>query len=81
MFHVHLHEHAGTPQFSSIDTRENAKFVPDSFKVAPGLPHGAIVWSNDRATGQCWLPATREPVAVSDVVEVGAPLRFRWWKK
>jgi hypothetical protein len=29
MFHVHLHEHAGTPQFSPTDTSENAKFVPD----------------------------------------------------
>jgi len=45
MFHVHLHEHLGTPRFSPTDTRESAKFVPDFFKVAPGMPHGAIVWS------------------------------------
>ena len=68
MFHVHLHEHAGTPRFSSTDTRESAKFVPDFFKVAPKMPHGALVWSHDRAVGRCWLPATRQPVELSDVI-------------
>lgn len=77
MFHVHLHEHAGMPAFSRTDNRENAKFVPDFFKVVPKLPHGAVVWSIDRACGNCWLPSTRQPTTISDFVEVGAPLR--WW--
>lgn len=81
MFHVHLHEHAGTPCFSTTDLRESAKFVPDFFKVVPHMPHGAIVWSFDRAIGRCWMPSTRQPIAISDVVEVGTPLRFRWWRR
>jgi hypothetical protein len=45
------------------------------------MPHGTIVWSHDRAIGRCWLPSSQQPIDMSDVVEIGAPFRFRWWKK
>ena len=37
LFHVHTHGGSGIPSFSDIDLRENAKFVPDFFKVATAL--------------------------------------------
>jgi hypothetical protein len=55
MVHVHLHEHHGRPHFSRIDVREQAKFVPDFFKVRREMPHGAVVLSHDRANGRVWL--------------------------
>ena len=40
LFHVHTHGGRGIPGFSKIDLRENAKFLPDFFKVAPQCAHG-----------------------------------------
>src|ERR1051326_2196944 len=42
MFHVHLHDHYGSPRFSDIDLRENSNFVPDFWHVRPTFPHGAL---------------------------------------
>jgi len=79
MFHVHLHEHLGTPRFSPTDTRESAKFVPDFFRSLPECAR-RIVWSRDRAIGRAGCQRA-QPVQTSDVVEIGAPVWFRWWKK
>jgi len=65
MFHVHMHEHNGRPNFSRTDLREQMKFVPDFFKVCRNLPHGAIVLSCDSATGRVWFNST----AVADISE------------
>lgn len=62
--HVHEHGHRGRPGFSGIDIRENAKFVPDFFKVAPFTPHGAIVLSHDSAAGQFWPKRAGAPIAI-----------------
>ena len=59
MFHIHMHEHRGRPRFSPIDLREQLKFVPDFFKVRPEMPHGAIVFSHDRAAGRVWVGPAR----------------------
>ena len=45
LFHVHTHGGQGIPRFSSVDLRENPKFVPDFCKVGPESIHGAIVLS------------------------------------
>jgi hypothetical protein len=55
MIHVHMHEHRGRPHFSKIDLREQAKFIPDFFKIRREMPHGAVVLSHDRANGRIWL--------------------------
>lgn len=52
--HVHLHEHVGRPGFSRTDSAESAQFMPDFLKVAPKLPHGALILSADSAIGRCW---------------------------
>lgn len=75
MFHVHTHGGSGTPGFSSVDIRENAKFVPDFFKVAPQCVHGALVLSNSAARGQIWLDRRRTPSPIDQFFEVGPVLR------
>jgi hypothetical protein len=74
MFHTHLHPHSGVPQFSRYDLQENHKFVPDLFNVAPGLPHGAFLFSHDAARALVWRTA-KGGAEVAAVTEVGAPLR------
>lgn len=78
MLHVHMHEHAGLPEFSRVDVREYPKFIPDFFNVQPCLPHGAILLSHDEMTGLVWMGRGIEPQFFQEAVEVGAPLRIRW---
>ena len=75
MFHVHRHEHRGLPSFSPVDVRENAKFIPDFWKVAPARPHGAIVLSWNRACASVWDPYTRAPVPLGSITAIGFPCR------
>lgn len=77
MFHVHSHGGHGIPTFSGVDLRENAKFIPDFFKVAPQCAHGAIVLTADAANGQVWLDR-RQPCRPIDAFSVaGVPLK-KW---
>jgi hypothetical protein len=72
--HVHEHGHRGRPGFSGIDIRENAKFVPDFFKVAPFVPHGALVLSQDSAAGQFWERRSGAASPITRFSSVGAAL-------
>lgn len=71
MFHVHRHEHHGPARFSFVDEQEAARFVPDFWKVAPGLIHGALVLSHDRIHGKWWDPRTRTACPIDEYVTVG----------
>ena len=77
LFHVHTHGGRGIPGFSGIDLRENAKFVPDFFKVAPQCAHGAIVLSDTAAHGLVWFGRSRPSQVITSFIEVGVPLR-KW---
>jgi hypothetical protein len=77
IFHVHSHGGLGVPEFSGIDLRENSKFVPDFLKVAPQNIHGAIVLSDDSASGRFWVVQDRPAQGVTGFVEVGTPIR-KW---
>ena len=77
LFHVHTHGGQGIPDFSGVDLRENAKFVPDFFKVAPQCAHGAMVLSDTAAHGQIWLARLQPHEFMASFVEVGVPLR-KW---
>lgn len=77
LFHVHTHGGQGIPEFSSVDLRENAKFVPDFFKVTPQCAHGAIVLSDTATHGQLWLARSQPHQFMASFVEVGVPLR-KW---
>lgn len=74
IFHVHTHRGRGLPGFSGVDLREQAKFMPNFFQVAPQCPHGALVLSDDRAVGHIWLDANKPAEAITCFVEVGVPL-------
>ena len=77
LFHVHTHGGRGIPGFSKIDLRENAKFVPDFFKVAPQCAHGAIVLSDTAAQGLVWFGRSHPNQSITSFIEVGIPLR-KW---
>jgi len=64
MFHVHRHEHKGTPHFSSIDLRESKKLIPDFWKVQSKIPHGIIVLSHDSMSGLCWYPNNDQTIPI-----------------
>lgn len=81
MIHVHRHEHRGVPGFSRVDVRENAKFVPDFFKVRPKLPHGAVVVSHDAMTGEVWEPDSLRRRPIDELALVGRPSWFSWARK
>lgn len=75
LLHVHSHGGTGVPEFSGIDIRENAKFVPDFFKVAAQSAHGAIVLSGNAARGQIWLERKAQPLAINTYSVVGMPIQ------
>lgn len=78
MFHIHRHEHRGRPEFSKVDIREGAKFVPDFFKVRPQFPHGMLVLSHNAVTGAWWNPESRETRYFDEITVVGRPfMTFR----
>ena len=54
VIHVHLHDHAGTPGFGGVDSRETRAFMPDFLKVRSDQPHAALILSVDAATGRIW---------------------------
>jgi len=74
IFHVHAHHGRGQPGFSGVDLREQAKFVPNFFQIAPQWPHGALVLSDDSCFGHIWLDGSKPGDAITGFVEVGAPL-------
>ncbi len=77
LFHVHTHGGRGRPGFSGIDIREQAKFVPTFFQTARKCPHGALVLSNDMASGNIWLDPGKPGEPIHCFMEVGVPLS-RW---
>lgn len=74
IFHVHTHGGHGVPGFSSIDNRENAKFIPNFTSVAPHAVHGAIVLSDTAAFGQVWLGRDAPQPFVTRFTDVGMPV-------
>ena len=77
ILHVHLHGGRGVPNFSGVDLRENAKFVPDFVKVVPRRIHGALVLSGDAARGQVWFDRTGPQPFIAEFTELGLPIR-KW---
>lgn len=75
--HVHCHGHCGPPEFSGVDVRENAKFVPNFFNVTAHMPHGALLLSRDNAAGAIWLSRDADPIAITRFTGVGAAMAHR----
>ena len=76
VFHVHHHSGRGVPYFSGTDTRETAKFVPDFFHAASGMPHGALILSDDRATGRIWTSEDVGPHPFDKIICTGDRMEF-----
>jgi hypothetical protein len=74
IFHIHTHGGLGHPEFSDIDLREQMKFVPNFFQVAPQFAHGAIVLSNNYAHGHIWFDNSNSYEVITDFIEIGNPL-------
>jgi hypothetical protein len=66
VIHVHLHEHAGPPGFSGLDSRETRAFMPDFLKVRGDQPHAALILSADEAVGRIWVRdrAVGQPITI-----------------
>jgi len=71
VFHVHRHDHRGTPHPSHVDETESARFVPDFWKVCPKHPHGILILSFDSLYGKVWHPESREILPFTDYRVVG----------
>jgi len=76
LIHVHLHEHAGRPVFSSTDRREQPRLVEGFRRVGSHLPHGMLVLSDDSAAAWIWLPGQSAPVRPEVMTIVGYPMTF-----
>ena len=76
LFHVHMHQHAGTPYPSQTDLVESRKYVPDFFNLTPSMPHGTVILSKDSAFGLCWLGKHCEPKPIDRFEFVGSPFKI-----
>lgn len=75
-FHVHMHPLRGTPHFSKMDLREAPRLIESFRNVAPHLPHGMLLLSEDSCLGQVWMPNTSSLVEVNRISIVGYPLEI-----
>jgi proteasome lid subunit RPN8/RPN11 len=75
LLHLHSHGGRGRPDFSGIDLRSGAKFVPGFFHAVSRMPHGMLVLSNDSATGKLWLSGEDRGSYINEFVGIGAPIK------
>jgi len=73
-FQVHLHDHAGETDFSSVDEQTIDELAPAFAKMCPDRVHGGIVFTNDTARARVW--AETGTLARSRVVIVGFPTKI-----
>lgn len=74
LFHVHLHDHPGLPNFSGTDRREQPRLVEGFRRVGRHVPHGMMVLSANSASAWVWLPGEDAPVLPEQITFVGYPL-------
>lgn len=78
-FHVHRHEHRGSPWFSNIDLRGLAELVPPFAAVGPDAVHGGMVLSIDDLSTITWVGGAKAPVAgLASVVGYPTLIRRGW---
>lgn len=74
--HVHGHGHRGSPRFSRVDLANYPALIAAFRNVAPTVPHGALLLSEDSSNALVWLPRVERPVAGGRIVVVGRPMGF-----
>lgn len=75
LLHIHTHGGIGRPEFSGVDLKSGAEFVPAFFHSVPRMPHGMLVLSNDSATGLLWFGPEDAGTYAAEFIGVGAPYR------
>ena len=74
VFHVHVHEHSGSPNFSRVDLRDLPQLAAAFRRVGPEVIHGGLVLSLDSGTALAWLPGMSTSVPIEEIDIVGFPL-------
>jgi proteasome lid subunit RPN8/RPN11 len=73
-FHVHVHDHFGTPWFSGIDLKQLPPIMKPFAGLVPRQPHGLLLLSRDQCVAFAWRRGDKTPRATRRVTIVGAPL-------
>lgn len=76
LFHVHLHEHDGIPDFSPTDRREQPRLIPGFRAVDRSRAHGMLLLSRDAANAWIWLPGESQPAIPEVISIVGYPTKL-----
>jgi ThiF family len=76
LFHVHMHAHLGTPDFSPIDRSEQPKLVASFRAIDRHRPHGMLLLSRDQANAWVWLPGETKGALPEVISIVGYPTQF-----
>ncbi len=76
VFHTHLHEWRGRPEFSRIDRKELPRFIPAFQAVGPRQATGLFLLSADSAIADVWLPGTCSPERSERITVVGYPFHL-----
>ena len=75
-FHVHRHDHSGTPAFSRTDLRELPDVMLPFRHVVAAQPHGLLLLSHDALHCRVWWPGEPEPNEIREFNIVGSPMRL-----
>jgi hypothetical protein len=74
LLHVHSHGGRGRPEFSDIDLKSGAEFVPAFFHAIPRMPHGMVVLSTNSASAKIWFGENETGKYASGFTSVGVSL-------
>jgi len=72
IFHVHMHDHSGVPDFGSMDLEEIPRIVESLTFANADVPHGMLVLSHDMATAHAVMPGGELQI-VDRISVVGQP--------
>jgi hypothetical protein len=71
VFHTHIHEWPGTPEFSQTDDEEMPRLIPAFRAVGPTQATGLFFLSPDSAIADVWLPGAAGPERAASILIVG----------
>jgi hypothetical protein len=70
VFHTHLHEWPGTPEFSRTDNEEMPRLIPAFRAVGATQATGLFLLSPDSAIADVWLPGSPWPERAARILVV-----------
>ena len=75
-FHVHMHDHKGTPALSLTDQREIPRIIESLSVVRPEQVHGIFLLSKDRCVALVRPPHVSKLAPATRISVVGYPLEI-----